>query len=123
MNGVLAVPSSLASALWNIISNGVEAILSSEEEGTLTVNATNYLDGQGAKWVRIEVKDSGNGIPQEDSHKIFTPFFTTKGRGRGYGLWRAKTVIDSLGGSISVDCQTDSGAAFHIILPSAPEEK
>lgn len=121
LHEVLAIPSSLASALWNVVSNGVEAM--SPGGGTLTVTATNFVDTSSSKWIRIEIQDTGSGILVENLNSIFAPHFTTKGEGRGYGLWRAKTVVEGLGGSITVQTQTRVGATFIILLPAEIEEE
>ena len=118
---VLAVPSIIVTALTNIITNGMESILQ-EREGKLIVKAINYTNETEAKWVKIEVKDTGNGISDENKNKIFTPFFTTKGEGRGYGLWRAKTIIENLGGIIEFESQEGKGATFTLLLPSILKE-
>src|SRR5262249_57558337 len=75
-------------------------------------------DPQGQR-VRIEVADSGPGIPREVRARIFEPFFTTKpeGEGTGLGLALARGIIESPGGAIDVDCAPGDGARFVIPLP------
>ena len=67
--------------------------------------------------VVLSVKDNGPGIRSEDIQRIFTPFFTTKGPGRGMGMgltiaWR---VVQSLGGTLEV--KPGLGAEFVIRVP------
>ena len=94
-----------------------------EKSGVLTVKARNYTDETNAEWVKIEINDTGQGIPKENIEKIFATFFTTKGEGRGFGLWRAKTIIENLGGNISVTSQKGTGTTFTILLPKTSQEE
>ena len=94
-----------------------------QEVGVLTVSASNYQDSSGSGCVRIEIRDSGKGIPEEDQDKIFVPFFTTKGPGRGYGLWRAETIIKEIGGKIDVESQAGIGTTFAILIPGIAGEE
>jgi len=70
-------------------------------------------------WIKINVSDTGCGIPKENLNKIFDPFFTTKdpGKGTGLGLAVSHTIIRNHGGSI--DCRSEPGAGtnFTITLP------
>jgi GAF domain-containing protein len=119
---VWALPLSLISALSNIVSNGVEAVMSLGG-GTLTVRACNHLDNSGRKLLKIEIQDNGGGVSRENIDKLFVPFFSTKGGGRGYGLWRAKAVVEELGGSITVESEFGVGTAFTVILPTTSQEE
>jgi len=86
-------------------------------------NAVHALDGQGeidvtvstdSKFVIIQVKDSGPGIPPENLEKIFEPMFTTKKTGTGLGLVICKSIVEQHGGSISV---SNKPTTFTIKLP------
>ena len=86
-------------------------------------NAVHALDGQGeinviistdSKFVIIQVKDSGPGIPPENLEKIFEPMFTTKKTGTGLGLVICKRIVEQHGGSISV---SNKPTTFTIKLP------
>lgn len=70
-------------------------------------------------WVRIWVSDTGSGIDQEQLHRIFDPFYTTKGEGRGSGMGLAvvRRIVDAHGGSIRVDTELGRGSTFHVWLP------
>jgi len=71
-------------------------------------------------WIRITVKDSGEGIPPEVIPHIFEPFFTTKsvGQGTGLGLAQAYGIIKQHDGYIDAHSQVEKGATFHIYLRS-----
>ena len=67
----------------------------------------------------IEVRDTGVGIPPEDVHKIFDPFYTTKkdGEGTGLGLSVSYSIIEKHGGRIEVQSKPGEGTTFSIFLP------
>lgn len=69
--------------------------------------------------IRIDIADSGSGIPQETLARIFDPFFTTKpvGEGTGLGLAICRTIVNSLAGEISVDSKVGVGTTFTVLLP------
>jgi signal transduction histidine kinase len=73
---------------------------------------------------RIEISDTGTGIPPELRGRLFDPFFTTKpvGQGTGLGLSTCQGVVHSLGGTIEVDSTPGVGATFIVTLPAAPAE-
>ena len=64
----------------------------------------------------IIVQDTGNGIPKDVKEKIFENGFSTKGTGRGVGLYHTKQLIESLGGTISVESEVGKGACFMVRL-------
>ena len=92
-------------------------------------NATDAVQSNPEKWIKIETKDvnsgieisitdSGKGIPFEVREKLFNPFFTTKdiGKGTGLGLSISKGIIAKHGGTITVD-STSPNTRFQIVLP------
>ena len=73
--------------------------------------------------VRLSIKDTGCGIPEEVMARIFEPFFTTKERGKGTGMGLAMVygIIENHGGGIRVDSRVGQGTTFEIYLPRGAE--
>ncbi len=84
-----------------------------------------YKGMPAADYVRIEVADSGTGIPPEIVDKIFEPFFSTKevGKGTGLGLSTVYGIVKQTGGFIYVDSEAGKGSSFVIFLPRHEAEK
>lgn len=70
-------------------------------------------------YIRLDVRDSGSGIPEETMKHIFDPFFTTKppGKGTGLGLAISARIIESFGGSITAESTLGQGSCLTIKLP------
>ena len=64
----------------------------------------------------ITVQDTGCGIPTENKDKIFEKGFSTKGSGRGVGMYHTKQLVESLGGTISFESEKDIGTSFIVTL-------
>jgi two-component system sensor kinase FixL len=109
---VKADPHLLKRVLINLLTNAVQAM---PDGGKLTLSA--QVDSQGQ--VVITVVDTGVGIPEEIKPQIFTPLFTTKPRGQGFGLAVCKRVIEAHGGSISFESTAGKGAKFTIQFPAS----
>jgi signal transduction histidine kinase len=98
----------------NLLLNAVQAMPGG---GTISVHATLH----GSERVRIDVRDSGIGIPAELLPRIFDPFFTTKepGKGTGLGLSISFSIVKKFGGDIQVTSERGRGTTFHVFLPHA----
>ncbi|HEU0264702.1 MAG TPA: ATP-binding protein, partial [Geobacterales bacterium] len=103
--------------LLNLILNAVQAMCGGN--GLLSLRSS-QIDRQGKAWVRVEVADTGPGIPPTILEKIFTPFFTTKAQGTGLGLAICHKLVTQLGGTIEVASELGKGTTFSIDLPTAP---
>ena len=70
--------------------------------------------------VRIEIRDTGPGIPAAAIEHIFEPFFTTKAanEGTGLGLPISRWIVEKVGGSLGVESREGAGASFHVTLPA-----
>jgi len=112
-----------------IVNLAVNARDAMPDGGRLTVKTANITTAESAKlahkgmpgadYVRIEVTDTGTGIPADIRDKIFEPFFSTKevGKGTGLGLSTVYGIVKQTGGFIYVDSETGKGTSFHIFLP------
>jgi signal transduction histidine kinase len=107
----------LMQVLINLIVNSLHAM---EQGGTLRLAATRANDH-----VRLEVSDTGQGIPPDVLPRIFDPFFTTKefGKGTGLGLTVVKGIVEEHGGTISVNSRADAGTTVSLLLPLDPDRK
>lgn len=65
----------------------------------------------------ISIHDNGQGIPEEQKGRIFSPNFTTKNTGMGLGLAMAKNIVESFGGTISFESEPGKGSIFRVTLP------
>jgi two-component system sensor histidine kinase HydH len=108
---ILADPESLRSVFTNLVINAVEAIDGSG--GTVSIHLSKANDD----FVRIEISDTGCGIPADDITKLFEPYFSTKETGTGLGLAIVKKAIDDHGGTIAVSSKPGTGTTFTITLP------
>src|SRR5687767_11858353 len=90
-------------ALMNLLRNAAEA-----NHGSVFVTVRENT---------IEVRDSGDGIPEDNLSKIFIPFFTTKAKGHGIGLALAHRIVTEHGGTLTAANCPDGGAVFTIKLP------
>jgi len=99
----------------NLITNALQAM---PEGGKLTLR-TSADDNQ----IKIEVQDTGQGISKENMHKLFTPFFTTKEKGKGVGLGLAVAygIIQRHKGRLEVQSKEGEGTTFTIYLPRGHE--
>jgi two-component system, LuxR family, sensor kinase FixL len=69
--------------------------------------------------VMVTVQDNGPGLDEELAKYVFEPFFTTKEMGVGIGLPICRELIESSGGCLWLDSESDAGARFHFTLPVA----
>lgn len=117
---VPCVLGSINQVVLNLIINAAHAIedkgaRDDEHRGRITISTCRDGDS-----VRIDVRDTGTGIPEAVRARVFDPFFTTKpvGRGTGQGLALAHAVVvDKHGGSIGFDTEVGVGTTFHVHLP------
>src|ERR1700753_4143039 len=110
----------------NLAGNARDAM---PDGGKLTVKTANvttadaaqlaYKGMPAAHYVRIDITDTGTGIPPDIRDKIFEPFFSTKevGKGTGLGLSTVYGIVKQTGGFVYVDSLEDQGTPFHIFLP------
>ncbi|MDA8413357.1 MAG: ATP-binding protein [Desulfobacteraceae bacterium] len=113
-------PHQLQQVLINLFLNSRDAMPTG---GKLSVrvktDSSRILPGGATSCLRIEVLDTGSGIPEEHLKRIFDPFFTTKppGQGTGLGLAISARIIESFGGRIEARSRMGTGTCFTIWLP------
>jgi len=94
----------------NVMINSLEAM---PRGGKLAIT-TEIEDG----FLIVKIKDTGEGIPEEDIIRIFDPFFSNKPSGVGLGLSITYGIVVSHGGTIGVESERNSGTLFVISLPA-----
>ncbi|MES2829940.1 MAG: 7TM diverse intracellular signaling domain-containing protein [Bacteroidota bacterium] len=114
---VECLPGKINQVFMNLITNAIHAIKSKQpkdQEGVLSIKT--WHEGSN---VKISIKDSGTGMPEEVKQKIFEPFFTTKdvGEGTGLGLSIVFRIIENHHGHIDVITKLNHGTEFIITLP------
>src|SRR4029079_17572873 len=112
-----------------IVNLAVNARDAMADGGKLTVKTSNVTSDESAQlsykgmpaadYVRIDVADTGTGIPAEIVDKIFEPFFSTKevGKGTGLGLSTVYGIVKQTGGFVYVDSEAGQGTSFRLFLP------
>src|SRR5580704_17360449 len=106
----------LRRAFVNLLRNAAEAIGPGSTEKRVDVSGVVEAGGRSA---HVRIRDTGVGIPSENLHQIFIPFFTTKSRGYGIGLALVQKILMAHGGSVAVERSDASGTTFHCRLPMA----
>ncbi|MGM0665607.1 MAG: PAS domain S-box protein [Thermodesulfobacteriota bacterium] len=129
---VLADPSQIQQIIMNLFTNAGQVM--EEEGGTLTFTldsaeletplyTLSALLPPG-RYLRMQVLDTGPGIPSENLERIFDPFFTTKGVGEGTGLGLAVVhgIVQNHKGGITVETEEGRGTVFTVYLPASEVE-
>ncbi len=102
-------PDLLKLALMNLISNAIQAI---NDEGSIDITIR-----EEGKYVSVVFADSGVGMSEETRKDIFNPFFTTKDKGVGLGLFIAHNIISAHNGYIEVESTEGKGSSFFLYVP------
>ncbi len=100
----------LRSVFNNLLINAVQAMQATG--GNLDI-----MISSAANFVKIEIADTGAGIPEENIHKIFEPYFSTKETGTGLGLAIVKKNVDVHNGAIEAESKLGEGTKFTVSLP------
>ena len=111
---LMADPDYMKRIISNLVLNAIQAM---PNGGKLTVKAN--IDMQSGEYF-LSVEDTGVGIADDVKDKLFTPMFTTKAKGQGFGLAVVKRMTETLGGTVVFDSQPAKGTKFIIRLP--PQE-
>ena len=120
---IQCLPTEINQVILNLLVNAADAVAerfgtSPKIQGKIDIATRRVTNG-----ISIEVGDNGCGIPEENQSQIFSPFFTTKGvgKGTGQGLTMCYAVVCSQhGGSLTVESQVGKGTTFRVFLPDVP---
>ncbi|MEJ2032595.1 MAG: PAS domain S-box protein [Deltaproteobacteria bacterium] len=111
----------------NLVINADQAM---PEGGTLEITARdvhleegNAQDLEPGKYIRIDFRDQGTGIPRKYFDRIFDPYFTTKEKSSGLGLAVCYSIIKKHGGTLTVNSTPGLGSTFSIFLPASEKEQ
>jgi two-component system, cell cycle sensor histidine kinase and response regulator CckA len=122
---VLGNATQIGQIVMSLVINASEAI--GEKAGSIHVTTSRVNGDLGpggtGEFLRLEVSDTGCGIPEDEKAKIFDPFFTTKFAGRGLGLSVVQGIVRDHAGTIHLVSTPGEGTTFQILLPSAVEPK
>ena len=115
--------SQISRVVHNLVLNAVQAMPDGGEVGVSAANEEMPEDNPfglpSGPYVRIAVRDSGEGIPPEVQERIFDPYFTTKANGSGLGLAVSYSIVRKHGGAITVDSEPGKGSTFTFYLPAS----
>jgi signal transduction histidine kinase len=110
----------MSQVFTNLLSN---ALKYTPDNGKICIHVSASQDDAGQSWVRVDVQDSGVGIPPDDLKKLFNKFYQAKNKplvkekGSGLGLALVKHVTEAHGGKVSVSSQLGKGSTFSVMLP------
>jgi signal transduction histidine kinase len=109
-------PSQFSQAVLNLIVNAKEAVIAHQPaEGRIVIGVAS----EGGR-VRVSVEDNGGGIAPDVLPRVFDPYFTTKEKGSGIGLYMTKTIIEkNMDGEVTAS-NVDGGARFDVWIPAEP---
>ncbi|MCD6382763.1 MAG: hypothetical protein J7L74_03985, partial [Candidatus Hydrothermae bacterium] len=106
---VMADSSQIQVCFDNVIFNAIEAM---PEGGRLDIKSERNSGGS----IRISFKDTGIGMSEDVMKRIFEPYFTTKKKGSGLGLYNTKEIMKAHGGDIKVESQEGEGTTVYLIF-------
>jgi PAS domain S-box-containing protein len=119
---ILADADQLHQVMLNLIINAQQSL--QDQTPPRRIRVQTRFD-KAADAVRVAVADNGPGIPEHLQKRIFEPYFTTKpvGVGTGVGLAVSLGIVEAHGGTMTVDCPSEGGAIFTVVLPIGGVEK
>ena len=114
---IAADQAQLQQVFLNLITNAIDAI---GQNGEIHIRTERV-----GERITAHVVDNGPGMTEEQLRRVFDPFFTTKqvGKGTGLGLWISHSIIEKMGGTITVHSRKGEGAHFTVQIPIAVPEK
>ncbi len=130
-SGITADPTQIHQIIMNLCTNSAQAMPDGGkihiklDEVLLDTNDARLLPNQQpGKYIHLQIKDTGKGIAKENIHNIFTPYFTTKDKGKGTGLGLAVVhgIVQSYRGNIIVHSASGQGTSFEILIPATHQQ-
>jgi len=117
---VLGDPVMIQQVLVNLARNALDAMRGADlSRRELTIAAREIID---ARQIELTLTDSGPGIPEDASGRVFSPFFSTRSGGMGVGLGICRSIIELHRGRLWFSPAPEGGSVFHIALPLAVAE-
>ncbi len=130
---VLAIPGQIHQVIMNLFTNASHAMKNCGGTIFISIHTVDvdenydpyFSDLKPGAYLKLQVKDTGHGIPPEVMDKIFDPFFTTKSRdeGTGLGLSVVHGIVKNHHGAIQVKSLPGQGTAFNVLLPAPISEQ
>ena len=118
----IAVPSeTLVTIVGNLIDNAFEAMDTDSGADAPKELLFGFYSRPGA--LLITVEDTGQGIPRESLDRIFENGYSTKGQGRGTGLWQVRKLAADFGGTVSVASRPGVGSSFSVSFKKKGQDK
>jgi len=109
----------LQQVLMNLMLNGIEAMKDVDGKREMVIQSQRAESEE----VLVSVRDTGVGLPPQQTDQIFKAFFTTKPQGTGMGLSISHSIVESHGGRLWAAENSPGGASFHFTLPTKVEAK
>jgi two-component system NtrC family sensor kinase len=103
----------LRQVFLNLLLNAQQSM---EKGGRITVRTSRYEQAL-QPTVSVQISDTGRGISEPDLARIFEPFFSTRTKGTGLGLWVTQDIVRHHGGRIEATSEEGAGTTFNVILP------
>jgi len=103
----------LRQVFLNLLLNAQQAM---EKGGRITIITSLYEQAL-QPTISVQISDTGCGIPEAELSRIFEPFFSTRTKGTGLGLWVTQDIVRHHGGRIEVTSEEGAGTTFNVILP------
>ena len=114
---VRGVRDHLAQVVLNLVLNAIDA---TAKGGRIDIKAE--VVEQDGTFLRLMIEDDGRGISVADQCRLFQPYFTTKTRGTGLGLYISREIVEEFGGRLTFESELGRGATFFVRLPALKVE-
>jgi PAS domain S-box-containing protein len=130
---IMCDPTQIHQVVMNLCTNAGQSLMETGGRLTVTMRDVSAKEDPGVSkaglsdgpYLKLQVSDTGKGIPPEVMDRIFDPFFTTKGRGSGSGMGLAVAhgIIENHGGAITAEAGPERGTVFTVYLPLVKSKK